>query len=231
VIEVPAALERALATGSVVALPLALAGGLIAGFNPCCLALYPAAAATCCAGHCRDGHELHRPSGRILSSALAFVIGVALATSTLGILAAAAGRVTEGLGRPLRYLVATVPLLMGVHVLGWLPLPLAKLTSKIGRPGIGGALSTGFLLALVIGPCSTPVLASVLSYAAYQGSLLYGGALLFVYGMGAGTPVLLAGTASGTLAERLGAWGGRQWLDRVTGVCLLCLGFYLLWIA
>jgi cytochrome c biogenesis protein CcdA len=174
--------------------------------------------------------EAHQPR-RVFSSALAFVVGVALATSMLGILAVIAGRVTGGLGHPLRYVVAAVPLLMGLHLLGWLPLPLAKLTPKVSRPGIGGALGTGFLLALVIGPCSTPMLASVLSYAAYQGSPLYGGTLLFVYGLGAGTPVLLAGTASGSLAQRLDALGGRRWLNQATALSLLGLGFYLLWVA
>lgn len=40
--------SQALAAGNMVALPLALLGGLVAGMNPCCLALYPAAAVACC---------------------------------------------------------------------------------------------------------------------------------------------------------------------------------------
>lgn len=39
---------RALSAGGVLAFPIALLGGFIAALNPCCLALYPAAAATCC---------------------------------------------------------------------------------------------------------------------------------------------------------------------------------------
>jgi hypothetical protein len=43
-------LNQALSGSSLLALPLALLGGLIAGMNPCCLALYPAVAGTCCSG-------------------------------------------------------------------------------------------------------------------------------------------------------------------------------------
>ncbi|WP_290997284.1 cytochrome c biogenesis protein CcdA [Hyphomicrobium sp.] len=44
----------------------------------------------------------------------------------------------------------------------------------------GGAFGTGFLLSPVLGPCGTPILAAVLSYAAYQGQMLYGALLLFL---------------------------------------------------
>jgi cytochrome c-type biogenesis protein len=230
VIEVPAALQGALASGGVMALPIALAAGLFAGIHPCFLALYPAAATTCC-GEQEVGQSPRAALPRVLPRALAFIAGVALATSMLGVLAAAAGRLTGGLGHSLRYAVAFVPLLMGLHLLGWLRLPLGKLTPRSFHPGMGGALGAGFTLALVVAPCSTPVLASVLSYAAYKGSLFYGGALLFVYGIGAGTPVLLAGTASGTLARRLEVLGGRRWLNEALGIFQICLGLYLLWTA
>ena len=39
---------KALSAGGILALPIALLGGLVSALNPCCLALYPAAAATCC---------------------------------------------------------------------------------------------------------------------------------------------------------------------------------------
>ncbi len=40
-------LRGAASSGGLAAVPLALAGGVVAGLNPCCLPLYPAAAATC----------------------------------------------------------------------------------------------------------------------------------------------------------------------------------------
>lgn len=109
--------DVALSGGGFAALPLALAGGVVMGLNPCCLAFYPAVAATCCAV---DRGAL------AVRSAFAFVAGTAAATTLLGMLAAIAGHAVLGLGAWPRYAIAFVPLLMGTHLLGWARLPLPR---------------------------------------------------------------------------------------------------------
>lgn len=215
----PTGFHQALTAGSLAALPLALFGGLITGLNPCCLALYPAAAGVCCP---TQEHITKRPFG----NAVAFLVGVAIAVAALGVLAVYIGRVAV-MSTPFKYALACLPILMGVYRLGWLPLPLA--TPKALRPGVGGAFGTGLLLALIIGPCGTPVLASVLSFAAYQQSFLYGGLLLVLYGIGNGLPVVLVGTAAGGALQRFEGTRFARWVDASVGVMLVLLGFYLLW--
>jgi cytochrome c biogenesis protein CcdA len=218
------ALRSATSAGGLVALPLAFVGGILAGLNPCCIPLYPAAAATCCAGR-RD-----EPSGAIKSSA-AFVAGVATSTALLGVLAALAGRALTGVSGWASYVIALVPLVMGLHLLGWLKVPLPTLGTAARGTGVLGSFASGLLLSLVLAPCGTPVLASVLSFAAYEQSIAYGGTLLLAYGLGVGLPILVLGTAAGSLARRLDRLGWRAWVDRGAGVALLALGFYLLWLA
>lgn len=217
-------LRAAASAGGLLAVPLAFAGGVVAGLNPCCIPLYPAAAATCCAGRCDE------TSGAIKSSG-AFVAGVATATAALGIIAALAGRALTGLSGWAPYLIALVPLAMGLHLLGWMKVPLPTFGATAKRAGVVGSFASGLLLSLVLAPCGTPVLASALSFAAYKQSIAYGGALLFAYGLGVGLPMLVLGTAAGTLARRLDRAGWRAWVDRGAGVALLALGFYLLWTA
>lgn len=217
---VPETLSHALSAGNIVALPLALAGGVIAGVNPCCLALYPAAAGACC-GTTRQ-QTLKWPLG----NAIAFVLGIAVSVALLGSLAAYIGRMAV-VATPFLYAIAVVPILMGVYQLGWIRLP--KMTPKAFRPGLGGAFGTGLLLSLIIGPCGTPVLASVLSFAAYKQSFLYGGLLLFLYGIGNGLPLVLVGTTAGGLLKRLDCSLFGNWIDPIVGGSLLLLGFYLLW--
>ncbi len=111
------------------------------------------------------------------------------------------------------------------------PLPLEmrdylKAVSRLGIP-----LSTGFMLSLVIGPCSTPIFASALSYAAYGQNAAYGGVLLFVYGLGAGIPIMLSGAAIGRFAQRLERAGFGAWINRADGASILLLRFYLFRIA
>ncbi len=218
------ALRAAASSGGLVAVPLALAGGLLAGLNPCCIPLYPAAAATCCAGRCDEAGSGVRNSG-------AFVAGVATATALLGAAAALAGRALSGLGGWAAYVIALVPIAMGLHLLGWVRIPLPSFSGTVRTGGTIGAFATGLLLSLVIAPCATPVLASVLSFAAYKQSVAYGAALLLAYGIGIGLPILVLGTAAGSLARRQDRLGWRAWVDRASGAALVALGFYLLWVA
>lgn len=222
--EVAELLQSALTGGRMVALPLALLGGLVAGLNPCCLPLYPAAAATCCA--VRGEHV--RPA---FWNAVAFVAGVALVTTILGVIAALAGGVLARFDSWVYYVIAVVPIAMGLHVLGWLHLPLPQPGNMSARQGALGALVTGVLLSLVLAPCGTPILAAVLSYAAYEGSVPYGGALLFVYGLGAGVPIAAAAFIAGGAATRLGNGTWQQWVNRIAGAALIGIGFYLVWAA
>lgn len=217
--ELQETLNAALAGQNLIALPLALFGGLIAGLNPCCLALYPAAASTCCSF---EGEAKKRP----LWNAGAFVLGIAVSVALLGAIAAYLGRIAV-VAPAARYAIAVLPILMGVYTLGWIPAP--NVTQRAFRPGLAGAFGTGLLLSLVIGPCSTPVFASVLTFAAYQQSFVYGGLLLFIYGIGSGVPLLLAGTAAAGALRRVECSRYKKWIDPIIGSMLVLLGLYLLW--
>lgn len=203
------------------AVPLTFAGGLIAGVNPCCIALYPVAAGTCCAA----------PAERMsmtLRRATAFALGVAIATSALGLLAALAGRTLRSFGTWPYLVIALIPIIAGLHLLGVVRLPLSWFRrSRAAQQS--GALAAGFLAALLLAPCGTPILAAVLSYAAYVGSAATGTLLLFVYGVGLSVPLLLVGTVSGAASARLARSSAMVWIERASGVALIAMGLYLLW--
>ena len=212
--------EHAIASAGVWALPMAAAGGVIAGLNPCCLALYPAVGASCCVN--ADGS-----AGRVVfSRALLLVLGAALGTTILGVAAALAGHAVTSLGRGARYALAFVPIAAGLHLGGLLRIPLSASRPWLG-PGAVAAFGTGVFLSGVVSVCGTPVLAAVLSYAAYEGSIAFGGLLLFSYGIGNGLPLLVFGTGIGVAAARLGTRVHR-WLDGLAAVTFILLGFYLL---
>ena len=214
-----AGFSQVLSAGDIAALPLALAGGVVAGMNPCCLALYPAAASACC---CVQGRAIKNPLG----NAAAFVLGIAVAVAGLGLLAVYIGRVAVT-ATPVKYAIAFIPILMGVYRLGSIHSPL--MTPKALQRGVGGAFGAGLLLSLIIGPCGTPLLASVLSFAASERSFLYGGLLLFLYGIGNGLPLMLVATAAGGALKRLDCSRFGRWMDPIVGDLLVMLGFYLLW--
>lgn len=217
--------------GSLLAFPLALLAGAIAGLNPCCVALYPSAVAVCCglnAPGTSCGAATSEKS-RTFKNCIALVFGVAVATTLLGAFAALVGRIVGQLGSGVRYAVAAVPLVMGLHLLGWVRLPINSLPRRVVGNGWLGAFGAGILLALVLTPCGTPVLASVLSYVVYKGSIIYGATLLLLYGIGWGVPMAIVGTAAEQLTGKLEKAGYGLWTERISGTALLALGLFLIW--
>jgi cytochrome c biogenesis protein CcdA len=191
-----------LSQGRLLAFPLALLAGVIASLNPCCVVLYPSAVAVCCGVNATDEScgTAAKGQSRTFKNSVALVFGVAVAMTMLGVVAALAGHIVGQLGSGVRYAVAAVPLVMGLHLLGWVRLPI---TSRVIGNGSLGAFGAGVLLALALTPCGTPVLASVLSYVAYNGSIIFGATLLLLYGIGWGVPMVLIGTAAGQLTGKL----------------------------
>jgi len=85
---------------------------------------------------------------------------------------------------------------------------------------------------LVASQCATPVLAAILTYVMSQdGALAYGAALLFVYALGRGVPIVLAGTFAGALKQlqSFGRWS--PVIEKVSAVIIIGVGLYFLWIA
>ncbi len=156
-------------------------------------------------------------------------MGIAVATTVLGVIAALAGQVVGQFGISFRYAIAGVPLVMGLHLMGWLRLPIKTLPHHFIQDGWLGAFGAGFLLALALTPCGTPVLASVLSYVAYKGNVLQGAVLLFLYGIGSGVPVVVVGTTARGVSRKLEEAGYGLWAERSSGAALLTLGLFLIW--
>lgn len=224
--DVTAALRELLASSGVLAFPAALVGGVLTGLNPCCLPIYPAAAAACCAG--RESSD-KGTSKLPVSAAAALALGLATTTTVLGVVAALGGRTMTQLGGTWAAVLSVVPMLAGAHLLGFVRLPLPRLPAGPRVTGAASAFLAGLLLALVFSPCGTPLLASLLSFVAYEGRPTYGGSLLFVFGLGIALPVVLLGTTATRLASRLDRSGKRVWVDRATGAFLVGIGLYLLW--
>ena len=166
---------------------------------------------------------------------LAFAIGLAVTFMALGILAAWIGGLVGAATRWWYYLVAGICFVIGLHMLGVLKLNLPMwfggLREKIGLKGLPGAFTLGLVSGLVASQCATPALAAILTYVMFKGALLYGAALLFVYALGRGVPVVLAGTFVGALKQMqaLGRWSNM--IEKASGVIVIVVGIYFLWIA
>jgi cytochrome c-type biogenesis protein len=219
---------EALQSFSLLGIALAFLGGLLTSLGPCNIATIPLII-----GFVGGSHSLPRRQSFAIS--LAFAAGLAVTFMLLGVAAALIGGLIGVGARWSYYLVAAVCFLMGLQMLGLIrlqiPMWFAGLRERIGLKGIPGALALGLVSGLVASQCATPVLAAILTYVMAKGALVYGAALLFTYALGRGVPVVLAGTFTGALKnfERMGRWNG--YAEKVSGLIILGVGFYFLWVA
>ncbi|MDO8958090.1 MAG: cytochrome c biogenesis protein CcdA [Deltaproteobacteria bacterium] len=209
--------------------PLAVfLGGALTASNPCVLAMIPLMMAFV------GAYKGTGNAGKAFTFSFLFVIGLTITFTMLGFVAALMGRLVGDVGKFWPYLVAAVCFIMGLHLLGvWnfdLPLPQ---TWKPKQGGPWGAFLLGLLFGVISTPCATPVLAVLLVYIASKGNLAYGGLLLFLYALGHCALILIAGTSMG-LAKRLiesrGLNTGLAYLRKGSGVLIILIGFYFIWV-
>jgi cytochrome c-type biogenesis protein len=203
-------------------------GGIVTSIGPCNMATIPLIV-----GFVGGSSNLSRPRSFALS--LSFAVGLAITFMLLGVFASLVGGLIGGASF-WYYLVAAICFVIGLQMLGalniQLPMWLGGVRERIGFKGVPGALALGLVSGLVASQCATPVLAAVLTYVMSQdGNLLNGAALLFIYALGRGVPVVLAGTFTGALKrmQSLGRWSGA--IEKASGVIVLAVGLYFLWIA
>jgi len=218
-----------LQTGSLLAYLLVFLGGVVTSIGPCNVAMIPLIV-----GYVGGSANLSR--GRSFALSLTFAIGLAITFMLLGVVASLVGGLVGGTSRIWYYVVAGICFLIALHMWGAIRLPevagLAQLRERITLKGIPGALALGLVSGLVASQCATPVLAAILTYVmARQEALAYGAALLFVYALGRGAPIVLAGTFTGALKQfrALGRWS--VVIEKASAVIILGVGLYFLWIA
>jgi len=213
---------------SLLAFALVFLGGILTSLGPCNVAMIPLVV-----GYIGGSRDL--PRSRAFTLSLAFAIGLAITFMLLGVAAALIGGLVGASTTWWYYLVAFVCFVIGLNMLGLIhldmPLWLGGLRERVTLKGAPGALALGLVFGLVASQCATPVLAATLTYVMAKGALAYGAGLLFVYALGRGVPVVLAGTFTGVL-KRMQAFG--RWneaLEKVAGAVVITVGLYFIWIA
>lgn len=175
-------------------------------------------------GHANVGGS--RLRGFLLS--LVYVTGMALAYASLGVFAAATGRFFGTVNSsPWTFLlVGNLILLFGLGMLDVFSLPTFASRLATRQLGVAGIFLAGISSALVAGPCTTPVLGTLLAYTASSQNIILGGLLLFAFSLGLGVLLLAVGTFSSFLAAlpRSGPW--LVTIKKIMGLLMIALAQY-----
>jgi cytochrome c-type biogenesis protein len=209
-----------------IALAAVFIGGLLTASNPCVLAMIPL----------MMGFVAGRPGekvgpARACGYSLAFIMGLSIMFTVLGVFAALAGTLYGDVSPVWNWVVAAVCAVMGLHLMGILkftiPMPFEL---KPKTTGVVGALLMGLLFGVVSTPCAAPILVVLLTYlASGSASVPYGALLLLTYALGHSVLILIAGTSMGLARKLIESKQVTRTTDamrRAAGLVVVCVGGY-----
>lgn len=211
------------------ALPIAVLGGLVSFFSPCVLPLVPGYLSYVTGVSGTDLAEARR--GRMVAGASLFVLGFTVVFVSGGALFGYWGSTLQENKDVLTKVLGVLMVLMGVFFMGLMPWLTQREFRFHTRPatGLAGAPLLGALFGIGWTPCIGPTLSSVQTLAINEASAGRGAILTVAYCLGLGIPFVLAAVA---FRRALGAfaWVKRHyvWVMRVGGTMMIVTGVLLL---
>lgn len=203
---------------------LAFGAGILVSFSPCVYPLLPITIGYIGAAAQKD--KLH---AFLLS--LIYVLGMSITYCTLGVFASLTGKLFGQISAsPISFfIIGNICIIFGLSMLGVyeMHLPnfpfLHKIKSSKSKFSV---FVLGVTSGLIVGPCTAPVLGTILVYVATKRNLFYGIFLLFSFAYGMGALLILAGTFSGFLVNmpKSGRW--MYTVEKVGGIILILAGEY-----
>ena len=224
-------LTRAIEGGPAVALSAAFVWGILSiVLSPCHLASIPLIV-----GFIDEQGQIS--TKRAFQIALLFSLGILATIGLIGAITAAAGRMMGDVGAYGNYFVAAIFFLVGLHLLGVIPMPFTGPGQvKMKQRGRSAAFILGLLFGVALGPCTfaymAPMLAVTFRMAAVR--MAYGILLLLAYGIGHCAVIVLAGTFTESVQHYLN-WNessqGAAILKKTCGVLVLLGGLWMIYTA
>ncbi|MBV2355002.1 cytochrome c biogenesis protein CcdA [Streptomyces sp. J2-1] len=221
--------QTVLSGALLLALPVAVLGGLVSFFSPCVLPLVPGYLSYVTGVAGTDLAEARR--GRMALGAALFVLGFTAVFVSGGALFGFFGSTLLGHRDTLSKVLGVLMIALGLFFMGLLPRLTQREFRFHRRPtaGLVGAPLLGALFGIGWTPCIGPTLGSVVALSSTQASAGRGALLTVAYCAGLGIPFVLTAVA---FRKALGAFGWVKrhyvWVMRLGGTMMIVTGVLLL---
>lgn len=202
-------------------------GGLLASLSPCSLAMLPLII-----GYI-GGYSKETPF-RTFLQLCCFILGTAIVFSIIGIVCALTGSVfASALGGYFTLIIASLVLVMGLKLLNILdfetPTIIKSMPSNNGNSIFLYPMLLGITFALAGTPCSTPILAGIMAFAAIGKNISLAILMLFLFALGQGLILILAGLFTSGLKNMKSLANFAEILLKLSGLLLVIVSFFLYW--
>jgi len=174
---------------------------------------------------------------RAFFTSVLFAFGILVTIGIIGAITASAGRMMGDIGKYGNYIVAVVFFIVGLHLLGVIPMPWSG-PGQVGmkRKGLLSAFILGLIFGIALGPCTFAYMAPMLgvTFKLATTNIVYGIILLLAYGIGHCSVIVVAGTFTEVVQHYLN-WNerskGANIVKKVCGVLVILGGIYLIYTA
>lgn len=212
---------------SILFLLISFLGGVLSSISPCSLGMIPLIIGY--VGGYGDSDKF-----KTFIQLSSFVFGLSVVLTIIGVICAITGNVFASFGGVYWVIfLASLILIFGLNLLGLIELNLSPIVKKFPK---GNSTSLflypfiiGVLFAFAASPCSTPILAGIMSFATLTNNIILAGLMLLAFSLGQGVIVVLAGIFTSFLKGIKNFSSISEILMKISGI-LLVLGAILIYI-
>ena len=202
-------------------------GGIIASISPCSLAMLPLII-----GYV-GGYSKETPF-RTFLQLCCFILGTAIVFTLIGIACALTGNVfASSMGRYFTIAIASLLLVMGLKLLELLDFDTPTIIKAMPQNTTNSVFTYPILLGITFAlagtPCSTPILAGIMAFAAMGKNLSLAMIMLFLFALGQGVILIVAGLFTSSLKNMHSITKYTNWLVKFSGILLILAACYLYW--
>lgn len=204
---------------------IAFLGGLASSLSPCVLSILPIVI-----GYI-GGYKDNKMS-KAFGQSLLFSLGLIIVLTAIGVFSALAGQIIGSFIGPFWFIaLGIIAVVMGLSLLEVFYIPFPVFIKDMPENKYGSLLYPiilGMAFGVIATPCSTPILLSLVSYVAYEKSILFGVIMLISYALGHSIILIIGGTFTGTIKQMCRWKNWTTYITKGSGLMLILVGIYLI---